>query len=235
METKSERLIERYKQQCGEADRTAKRMMRVDKRAYMENLASWAKEEASRGKQGRVNKITKLVSGKYRGTTDSPTVEKQGRLLTTEAEQDARWSEHFSEVLNRPPPTTEADVQDPEADLDLNTAPPEKKEIMATMKSLKNGKASGQDSLSAELFKADLVFAAQVLQPLFAALWEGKQLPEDWTEGVIVKIPKKGALSNCNNWSGITLLSVPSKIQARSKQCQASAKQRSLYSEFQRE
>ena len=60
-------------------------------------------------------------------------------------------------------------MQDPEADLDLNTAPPEKEEIMATIGSLKNGKAPGQDSLSAELFKAEPEFAAQVLQPLFAA------------------------------------------------------------------
>ena len=43
----------------------------------------------------------------------------------------------------------------------------------------------------------------------------GKQLPEDWTEGVIVKIPKKGALSYCNNWRGISQLSVPSKILAK--------------------
>ena len=29
---------------------------------------------------------------------------------------------------------------------------------------------------------------------------------------MIIKIPKKGSLSDCNNWRGITLLSVPSKI-----------------------
>ena len=64
----------------------------------------------------------------------------------------------------------EADVQDPGEDLELKTAPPEKEEIMETIRSLKNGKAPGQDSLSAELFKADREFAAQVLQPLFAAI-----------------------------------------------------------------
>ena len=37
-------------------------------------------------------------------------------------------------------------------------------------------------------------------------------MPADWTKGVIIRIPKKGALSDCNNWRGITLLSVPSKI-----------------------
>jgi len=66
---------------------------------------------------------------------------------------------------------------------------------MAAIRSLK----SGQHSLNAELFKAEPEFAAQILQPLFAAIWEEKQLPDDWTEGVIVRIPKKGVLSNCNN------------------------------------
>ena len=37
-------------------------------------------------------------------------------------------------------------------------------------------------------------------------------MPADWTKEVIIRIPKKGALSDCKNWRGITLLSVPSKI-----------------------
>ena len=38
---------------------------------------------------------------------------------------------------------------------------------------------------------------------------------KDWRKGLIAKIPKKGDIANCNNWRGITLLSVPSKILAR--------------------
>ena len=33
-----------------------------------------------------------------------------------------------------------------------------------------------------------------------------------YRRSVMIKIPKKGSLSDCNNWRGITLLSVPSKI-----------------------
>ncbi|XP_066022503.1 uncharacterized protein [Pocillopora verrucosa] len=46
-------------------------------------------------------------------------------------------------------------------------------------------------------------------------IWEEKKLPEDRTEGVTVKIPKKGALKNCKKSRGITLLSVPRKILAK--------------------
>ena len=64
----------------------------------MEDLASQAEEAANRGEQDEAYKITKLVSGKYRGATDSPIVDKQERLITPEAEQEERWAEHFSDV-----------------------------------------------------------------------------------------------------------------------------------------
>ena len=40
----------------------------------------------------------------------------------------------------------------------------------------------------------------------------GEDDTERRSKGVIVKIPKKGSLKNCDNWRGITLLSIPSKI-----------------------
>ncbi|XP_073670675.1 uncharacterized protein [Paramisgurnus dabryanus] len=144
-----------------------------------------------------------------------PITDKNGRFLTSETEIDARWAEHFSEVLNRPPPTSKADIKEAEHDLDINTAPPEKEEIVATIMSLKNRKAPGHDKLNAELFKADPELAAKMLLPLFTAIWKERQIPTDWSEGIIVKIPKKRTLSNCNNWRGITLLSIPSKILAK--------------------
>ena len=37
-------------------------------------------------------------------------------------------------------------------------------------------------------------------------------MPKDWSLGTIVRIPKKGNLTDCNNWRGVTLLSIPSKV-----------------------
>ena len=85
-------------------------MIRADKWAHMEDLASQAEEATNREEQGQVYKITNLVSSKYHGATDVPIMDKQGRLLTMEAEQEVRWAEHFSKVLNRPPPTIEPEV-----------------------------------------------------------------------------------------------------------------------------
>ena len=44
--------------------------------------------------KGRVYKIAKLMCGSYSEGTDAPIMDKQGRLLMTEAEQDAQWTEH---------------------------------------------------------------------------------------------------------------------------------------------
>jgi len=136
-------------------------------------------------------------------------------LLTTEREQEACWAEYFKDVLDRPPPTVEADIQEAETDLDVNTDPPNKHEIIAAIKTLKNKKAPGQDSLNVELFKADPELSARIPQPLFTAVWEQERVPDDRTKGTIIKIHKKGPLSDCNNWRGVTLLSTPSKILAK--------------------
>jgi len=48
MDTRSERLKERYRRQYRETDRAVKRMTRADKRAYIEDLANQAEEAANK-------------------------------------------------------------------------------------------------------------------------------------------------------------------------------------------
>ena len=90
-------------------------------------------------------------------------MDKEERPLTTEAEQETGWAvraEHISKVLTRPPALIVAEGQDPDTDLHVRTAPPEKEEIIAAIRSLQNGEALRQDSLNGELFKAEPEFAA---------------------------------------------------------------------------
>lgn len=37
-------------------------------------------------------------------------------------------------------------------------------------------------------------------------------MPTEWKEGYIIKLPKKGDLSKCDNYRGIPLLSIPGKV-----------------------
>ena len=80
---------------------------------------------------------------------------------------------------------------------------------------MKSGKAPGVDSIHAEMLKADLSTATRVLTNLFDTIWDKETIPSDWGKGLIIKIPKKGNLQVCDNWRGITLLSIPSKVLCR--------------------
>ncbi|XP_030638825.1 uncharacterized protein LOC115819438 [Chanos chanos] len=86
---------------------------------------------------------------------------------------------------------------------------------ISRVKTTKNGKAAGIDSIHAEMLKADLDTSVKVLTDLFRNIWDRNVIPEDWAKSLIAKIPKKGNLQNCKNCQGITLLSIPSKVFCR--------------------
>ena len=47
---------------------------------------------------------------------------------------------------------------------------------------------------------------------LITKIWTTEEIPKDWKQGHIIKLPKKGDLRECKNYRGITLLSVPGKV-----------------------
>lgn len=67
----------------------------------------------------------------------------------------------------------------------------QKLETIASIKSLKNNKAPGNDNLTAEIFEADPIIAADILYPLFWKIWKNSIIPTTWSEGNIVELPKK--------------------------------------------
>jgi hypothetical protein len=77
---------------------------------------------------------------------------------------------------------------------------------------MKPNKAPGIDQIQSEILKADLETSTKQLTDLFDSIWETETIPEDWCKGIITKLPKKGDLSSCDSWRGITLLPLPSKI-----------------------
>ena len=97
----------------------------------------------------------------------------------------------------------------------INDNPQTLNEIKDAIAALPNNKAAGVDGLPAEFFKAQPGLAADMLHPLINASWISEKFPDEWNEGFIVKIPKKGDLRDCNNWRGICVLPAIAKVIAK--------------------
>nr|KAG5688556.1 hypothetical protein BaRGS_010191 [Batillaria attramentaria] len=193
------------------ADREVKRSTRKDKRDYIDNLANQAEEAAGQGNLKDLYQVTKKLAGKFQ-QTDKPVKDKNGHPLTTTEEQLKRWAEHFRELLNRPIPETPPDIPPAETELPINCDKPSKAEIRKAIMTLRSGKAAGPDEIPAEAIKADTETAVNMLHSLFSKIWEKEEVPAQWKEGIVIKLPKKGDLRDCSNYRGIMLLSVPGKV-----------------------
>ncbi|XP_058448792.1 uncharacterized protein LOC131428765 [Malaya genurostris] len=72
-------------------------------------------------------------------------------------------------------------------------------EIKAAIQSMKSNKGPGVDRISAKMLKADLSLYAQMLHQLFRNIWDTTTFPVDWKQGVLVRVPKKGDSTECDN------------------------------------
>ena len=133
------------------------------------------------------------------------------RIYTLSVAKLERWKKHFEQILNRPVPPDLANITEAKDDLDINLDPITIDEVIAAIRKLKNNKAPVEDGVCAEMLKAEENVTPKILHKIFQDIWETEDIPQSWKKGLIVKLPKKGDLGDCNNWRGITLLSTTSK------------------------
>ena len=132
-------------------------------------------------------------------------------MLKSFDEEIKRWKEHFEEALNCPDPV-DPPVVPLGPDLPINMGSITKAEIRVAVKKLKNGKAPGLDNIPPEALKEGGTITVDVLHKFLNKIWKEEEIPNDWKEGLLIKLPKKGDLSLCKNWRGIMLLSMVGKI-----------------------
>ena len=212
--TKSERIRNRLKSKYSDLNKEVKKLCRGDKKAFVENLANEAEQAAVKQDLKTLHTITKTLTGKY-SQSNLQVRNKNGEIISKELEQTLRWKEHFEETLNRPDPVDIPNVHEAEETIEVNTEPPTLTEVKEAIKKMKTGKAAGLDGITADMLKAEDIMTPKILRDILEQIWQSEETPKSWTIGLIVKMPKKGDLSNCNNWRGITLLSITSKILSR--------------------
>ena len=90
LNAKSSRQIQRTQQEYKIRDREVKRSARKDKKNFIKTLASEAEEAAGKRDFGTVYTITKQLCGNN-SNHSMPVKDKEGKVITTEREQAARW------------------------------------------------------------------------------------------------------------------------------------------------
>ena len=123
----------------------------------------------------------------------------------------SRWSEHFQALFNANRTVEDSVIlripqQPVKAELDN---PPSFEETTKAIKQIKCGKAAGVDGIPPEAWKRGGPALHCKLHELFLCCWEQGKLPQDLRDAVIITLYKnKGEKSNCDNYRGITLLSI---------------------------
>lgn len=139
-----------------------------------------------------------------------------GSPCTSLQEQQQRWRRHFTNILNIHDAEELEKVRQRELRPEI-AEPPTKEELEETVGKLKNAKAGGTSNILPEMVKAACCEDEflDLLLDLVHTVWRESAVPKEWTDAVLIPIPKKGDLSKCDNWWGISLLDVVGKVVVR--------------------
>ena len=173
------------------AHKNTKKGIRAD------TTAEIAKQAATAGNMKGLYDTTKNLAGKF-ANPERPVKDTTGsRQILGVEQQRKRWVEYLEELLNRPAPQNPPDMLPAAEDVGIESGILTKDEIRMAIRQLKSSKAARPD--------------VDMLYPLFGNIWEVEEVPLDWKEGYLIKLPKKGDLSNCANYRGVMLLDVSGK------------------------
>ena len=208
-DTKIEESIEAYRAK----DKEVKSRCRADKEIWFDDKVTEAETAAGRGDSKTLYRIVKELSGKT--TQKLPINDADGKPVKSFAEQAERWKQHFQAILNCQEPDNIHDFSNVQVEeLAIEDGEITTDEVLRVIKKMKNGKSSGLDGIHAELLKNGGEEMVKRITRLCNQVWKMETVPRDWKDGIIIPLPKKGNLKDCNNWRGITLLSVPGKVMA---------------------
>ena len=187
-----------------------------------------AKMSQELGRGGSLIKDLRLLKRKISKPSSSYILAKDKSILSSDTDKLQRWAEHFAEVSSCGLSSCQLDTnalpditattpsyreQFPD-DKDLSL-PISEEEIQEAITQLRVGKAPGADGISAELLKLGGAETIRWLTSLFNSIWSSESIPSDWLNHLIVPLHKKGSRSECDNYRGIALLSIPGKVFAR--------------------
>ena len=165
----------------------------------------------------KTEKLNKLIQEKNNGEKFWGTIKALRKTYSTPPDIDIEvWEDHFENVFKENKLVKRSDLATQtkrkyiyEEDLDKRIS---QDEVRESIRALKSGKAGGLDEVCGEFLKNAEEIAVPFMTKLFNNLYDKSYFPIDWCKAVIVPILKKGSATNPDNYRGISLLSIVSKV-----------------------
>ena len=200
-----------------ESKAKVQKLSRFHANNYWNNLCENIQAAADTGNIGAMYEgINKAIGRKT--TKVAPLKSVQGDIITDQQGQLDRWVEHYSSLYSE-----DADVSQDGLDA-LPSLPtmeeldeePSLAELEKAIDGLKSGKAPGADGIPPEVLKCGKDVLLPHLHKLLIHCWREGIIPQDMRNANIVTLYKnKGDKGDCNNYRGISLLSITGKVFAR--------------------
>ncbi len=141
-----------------------------------------------------VKDLTTVKQGKATTVQDH-----SGKCLTEERQILNRWTEYCSELYiykaDRDPSVLNCPQTDKEDDHPILC-----RELEAAVRSLKKGKSAGVDNIPAELVQAGGEDVITALMTISNKIWQTGEWPTPWTQSLVITLPKKDNLQQCQNY-----------------------------------
>jgi hypothetical protein len=199
------------RKEANELKAKIKESMELDDEVYWSSQADEMNRATRNGDTGKLFKIIKRISGKSM-TISEVVKENNGDVITQQMRRVERWAEHFSTLLNRPPPAVPRDDHGFEGFLEISEDTPSSEEVKRAINQLRTSSAPGEDGIPPVLWKHGGQSLAKRLTRLIQRVWDTSQLPSDWYSSIIIPLFKKGDKTVCSNHRGISLLDTAYKL-----------------------
>ena len=85
-------------------------------------------------------------------------------------------------------------------------------EVEKALGGIRKGKASGIDGIPIELYSSDIKYFTPLLTTLFNTIFDSADYPDDWAQGLIYPVHKKGDTSDPQNYRKVSLIPSLAKV-----------------------
>jgi hypothetical protein len=192
------------------ANKEVKKCMKKAKEDWIEEQCKDIETNLKKNNSKKAYQLVKDLTSAKQGRVTS-IQDKGGNCLTEEQDILKRWTEYCTELYNHRATIDPGILNVPPATNNDNY-PILREEVEAALRSLKKGKSAGVDNIPAELVQAGGEDMISALTNICNKIWQTGEWPTPWTQSLIITLPKKGNLQQCQNYRTISLISHPSKV-----------------------